>query len=166
MKSTIRAQIVNNKAFFIQIREQIAQGRKVTIRAKGWSMLPFIWDDRDTLTLAQLREDSYKVGRIVFAQLGTGRYIVHRIDRIEGSRFVLRGDGNPYQEEYVHRDKILAELVSIGRKGRTLSPSSLAWKLQASLWPRHGFLRRLILFFYRRLVVRPAKRTARRVYMS
>lgn len=162
-KARVRTQVISNKMLFAKIREQLAEGRKVTIRAKGWSMLPLIWDDRDTLTLGSLTSGSLAKGRIVLAQLGTGRYVVHRIVRVRGDRFSLRGDGNPYQEEYVHRDRIYAELVGINRAGKDLGRSSFVWKLCQHCWPSHGFVRRVLLFAYRRLWLRPAKVVPRRI---
>lgn len=158
-----RTQVVSNKLLFSKIREQIADGRKVTIRAKGWSMLPLVWDDRDTLTLAAVSEDTFSKGRIVLAQLGTGRYVVHRIVCIKGARYCLRGDGNPYQEEYVHRDKIYAELISIQRGGRYIDAKHWLWKFCQYLWPKNGFLRRVLLFAYRRIVLKPASLKPRRL---
>lgn len=155
--------VIGYKALFTKLLEQIGEGRKVTIRATGWSMLPLIWDDRDTITLGPLSPDSIRVGRIVLAQLGTGRYVVHRISKIRGSRVVLRGDGNPYQEEYVHHDKVLAELVGIRREGKDLGRKDLLWRLCTTFWPSHGFVRRVLLFAYRRMVVRPAPRQERRL---
>lgn len=163
-KPKIRKQVINNTVFFQELRSRIAEGRQVRIRAKGWSMLPLIWDDRDVIVLGPLSPKSISVGRIVLAQLGTGRYVVHRITAIKGSRLSLRGDGNPYQEEYVHTQKVLAELVKVTRGGRDYSPESLQWKLTTWLWPSNGFVRRVILFFYRRLIVRPASVQPRRVY--
>lgn len=162
-RKKVRKQLIGYKALFARLLEQINEGRKVTIRATGWSMLPLIWDDRDTITLGPLSEDSIQVGRIVLAQLGTGRYVVHRITKIQGSRIVLRGDGNPYQEEYVHQDKILGELVGINRAGKLLTPNSFVWKVCTCFWPNHSFVRRAILFVYRRLIVRPAPVRPRRL---
>lgn len=161
-QSSIRTQVLSNKVLFTKIREQIAEGRKVTIRAKGWSMLPLVWDDRDTLTLAAVSEDTFQKGHIVLAQLGTGRYVVHRIARVKGQRYCLRGDGNPYQEEYVHRDKIYAELVAIQRAGKQINSKHWLWKFCQHLWPSNGFLRRVLLYAYRRIVVRPASSQPRR----
>lgn len=161
-KPKIRKQVINNQVFFQELRTRINEGRQVRIRAKGWSMLPLIWDDRDVIVLGPLTERSIQVGRIVLAQLGTGRYVVHRITAIKGSRLTLRGDGNPYQEEYVHVDKVLGELVKVTRDGQDYSPQDIQWRLTTWLWPSHGFLRRVILFFYRRLVVRPSTNKPRR----
>lgn len=157
-----KSQVINNRQFFQELLAQLAEGRRVKIRAKGWSMLPLLWDDRDTLTLAPIAPDDIKIGKIVFAQMGTGRYVVHRIVARKIDRLTLRGDGNPYQEEYVHVDKVLGELVAIKRGGKEVDKESLLWKLITHLWPRNGFLRRVLLFSYRRLVIRRSAKRPRR----
>lgn len=146
---------LDNEPFFEELRTMLSLGRQVVIRAKGWSMLPLIWDERDKITLAPLSPDSLTIGRVVLARMGDRRYIVHRIVAIKEDRFTLRGDGNPYQYEYCHRDQIHAELISIERNGRLVEQGSLSWRLYRHLWPSNGFLRRACLFLYRRLLVRP-----------
>ena len=117
-------------------------------------MLPMIWNERDTLVLAPISREQLKVGMIVFAQTGSGRYIIHRIARIVRTRIELRGDGNPYQEEYVHPQTIFGELVEIQQKNRCLRKGDWRWRAYALLWPKNGNIRRILLFFYRRLFLR------------
>lgn len=154
-KNLLRALILDNKHFFDEVLLMIRSGRNVTLRAKGWSMLPLVWDERDAITLAPLTEASFAVGRIVLAQLGDGRYVVHRIAAIKEARYTLRGDGNPYQYEYCHHDQICAELTSVRRNDREIVLGSATWQAYRRLWPSNGFLRRSLLFIYRRIAVNP-----------
>ena len=136
------------------IKADLLEGRSVRLQAKGWSMLPMIWDERDTLVLAPISREQLKVGMIVFAQTGSGRYIIHRIARIVGTRIELRGDGNPYQEEYVHPQTVFGELVEVQQKNRCLKQGDWRWRAYALLWPKNGNIRRILLFFYKRLFLR------------
>lgn len=138
------------------IKADLLAGRRVKLQARGWSMLPMIWNDRDNLILAPIDRDKLSVGQIVFAQTGSGRYIVHRIVRIVGTRVELRGDGNPYQEEYVHPQTIIGELVAVERKGKLLKKGDCLWTMTERLWPRSGNLRRVLLYVYKRLFVMPS----------
>lgn len=158
----IRSRAISNPIFFRELLEQMREGKEVRMRAKGWSMLPLIWDDRDVLHLAAPSEDTISRGRIVLVRMGDGRYVVHRIVAIEGSRIVLRGDGNPYQVEYVHRDKVLGELVGIRRNGKEMNSRSFLWRIITLFWPSNAFIRRSLLFAYRRMVVRPVAHKPRR----
>lgn len=154
-KTTKQALVLDNEFFFAEVLTMLAEGHRVTLKAKGWSMLPLIWDERDKITLAPTTPESYALGRIVLARLGDHRYVVHRIAEIKGDRFTLRGDGNPYQIEICHRSQIVGELVAIERNGKPLRLGSMCWQCFRRLWPRHGFSRRCLLFAYRRLFTYP-----------
>lgn len=146
---------LDNQLFIDEILDQIASGNRVTIKAKGWSMIPLVWDEVDSITLAPLSNDSFQIGHIVLARLGDNRYVVHRISHIKGDRFTLRGDGNPYQYEYCHRDEICAELVLVRRYGRhPITPKSILWKTTRHLWPKHGWTKRVAVFFASRIIER------------
>ncbi len=136
------------------IKADLLEGKSVKLQAKGWSMLPMIWNERDTLVLAPISQEQLQVGMIVFAQTGSGRYIIHRIARIVGTRIELRGDGNPYQEEYVHPQTVFGELVEVQQKNRCLKQGDWRWRAYALLWPKNGNIRRILLFFYKRLFLR------------
>ena len=136
------------------IKADLLEGKSVKLQAKGWSMLPMIWNERDTLVLAPISQEQLQVGMIVFAQTGSGRYIIHRIARIVGTRIELRGDGNPYQEEYVHPQTVFGELVEVQQKNRCLKQGDWRWRAYAFLWPKNGNIRRILLFFYKRLFLR------------
>lgn len=143
--------VLDNKEFFEQLMRDIASGKRVTIRAKGWSMLPMIWDDRDTLTLAPLRSDSIQVGRILLVRLSSLRFVVHRVVQINGDWLILRGDGNPTQVEKCRRDQVQAELIEIERGGRKLRLGMSLWSCFERYWPSNPLVRRLLLGLYRRL---------------
>ena len=48
--------LLNNELFFSEVSRQLAQGRVVTLRAKGTSMFPFIADGRDKVVLRKTEE--------------------------------------------------------------------------------------------------------------
>ena len=67
-------------------------GRTVILnKPKGNSMLPFIRGGVDSVKLREPK--SLEVGNIVLARFG-GRYLVHRIIAIDGTKVTLMGDGN------------------------------------------------------------------------
>lgn len=162
-----KALVFDNESFFVELRARLEEGHRITLLARGWSMLPLIWEGRDTMTLAPLTPESISVGRVVLAQLGDRRYVIHRIEAIREGRVTLRGDGNPYQRELCHRSQVLAELVEIERASRYVRLDGWGAKLYHRLWPSTPLLRRGLLFLYRRLVVwrkvgrpKPRQRTA------
>ncbi|KGO01216.1 S24/S26 family peptidase [Porphyromonas sp. COT-290 OH3588] len=146
-----RVLVLDNEVFFAQILKELEMGKRVTIFAKGWSMLPMIWQERDTLLLAPLSVDSISLGRIVLVKLSDKRYVIHRIVKMEGEQLTLRGDGNPYQIELCTKSQVLAELVGVKRNGKMMMRGSKRWAIFEHLWPRHPLLRRALLRIYRRL---------------
>lgn len=144
---------MRSEAFFSEILSRIAEGKTPRILPRGSSMRPFIRGVGDTIVLSPLDEDSFQVGRIVLARIDRG-YLVHRIVRIDGEVFTLRGDGNPYQREQCTREQILAEVKCIHRGKRVIEYGSLLWWCYDDLWPDCDFLRRLCLAVYRRTLFR------------
>lgn len=142
--------LIDNAVFFREVMEQIHAGERVRIRAKGNSMLPLIRSGSDEITLQPLTPQSLRKGAIVLARLKNGTYVVHRIAKLHRKVVWLRGDGNPYAQERCTTDDLLAEAVEIGRNGKSVTPTSLRWKMVRYLWPTNRFLRRLLLAIYRR----------------
>ncbi len=140
--------------YFTDIANGILSGRKVLLSARGWSMLPMIWDRRDNLLIAPLTEDSISVGRLLFVRLSSKRYILHRLVAIDGNRLTLRGDGNPYQREECDRSEVIGELIAVERNGKILELGSDAWDYFDRFWPKNDFIRRCLLYAYKRLFVR------------
>ena len=148
-----RQLIIRNELFFTELLARIAEGKRPRIRPRGSSMLPFIRGGKDTVDLSALTEDSLQVGRIVLAHIPQG-YLVHRIERIDGDRFTLRGDGNREQREYCTREQILAEVVEVQRGKRSIRPGDRLWWCYEHLWTKSPFWRRWILAVYRRTLLR------------
>ena len=123
-------------------------GHTVSMTARGNSMMPFIWHNRDLLVFA--KNGAVEVGDVVLAEIAKGTFVCHRIDQKDGERLTLRGDGNVRGVELCRLSDVRARLQSVVRNGKTYDLStSRAWKLYSALWPRNSFLRRVLLAFYR-----------------
>ena len=90
---------IPNQLFFAEVQAQIRQGKKVKIRVRGNSMLPFIRNNDETLLIPPTPE-KIRIGTPVVAQTDELGIVLHRIHRIEGSRITLLGDGNVNQFEH------------------------------------------------------------------
>ncbi len=146
----------HNFVYLTDVADMIAGGHKVLITAKGWSMLPMIWDSRDKLLLAPPSENSFTVGRLLFVRLSSMRYILHRLEDVDGERLILRGDGNPYQREECDRSEVIGELIAVERAGEMIMLGSEEWDYYTRFWPKNAFLRRCLLYAYKKLFI-PAK---------
>ena len=73
-------------------------GYSVTLPVTGRSMLPFIIGGKESVILAP--PTGLKRGIVALAWVENRRYVLHRIERIEGERVTLMGDGNLAGREY------------------------------------------------------------------
>ena len=112
------------------------EGHNVTLRLRGFSMRPFLENDRDKALL--VKPSSIKVGDPVLAEISPKHFVLHRIDRIDGDNITLRGDGN-LGVEHCKGHKTM---------DRT---DGWKWKLYSKLWVGLLPFRRYLLAAYRRL---------------
>lgn len=97
--------IISNQSAFSQARDLLLEGESVRIAVRGQSMLPF-FQSGSTILLRPIRKEDFRVGHVVMAESAPGRFVVHRIHRLEGDRVVLLGDGNLYGTETMSREKV------------------------------------------------------------
>lgn len=129
--------------------DQDGNGKKVTLRVRGNSMLPFIFNGRDSVTLK--KQDSYKVGDIVLAKY-LNRYVLHRIWSFEGDNVILHGDGNRLSlKEEMPVTNIVAKVVEIIYNGKSKNPDAPWQKFKYKVWHYLLPFRRVFLGIYRRL---------------
>ena len=139
-----------NARFLPEVVALLEEGHTVTLRLKGFSMRPFLEDNRDKALLS--KPTTIQKGDAVLAEIAKGHFVLHRIIRIEGDEITLRGDGN-LGTEHRQRSDICAFALGFYRKGRKKldKTNSLKWKVYSFLWTRLFPLRRYLLGFYRRV---------------
>ena len=133
-----------------EIVKLMDEGHTVTIRLRGFSMRPFLEDNRDKALLTKAINP--KVGDPVLAETQPGVYVLHRIVSIDGAHVVLRGDGNLLCEHCQISD-VKGAVVGFYRKGRTTldRTDGRKWRVYSYLWTRLYPIRRWLLAFYRRI---------------
>lgn len=139
---------ISNDIFFPQIIQQINEGHTVTLNLRGYSMRPFLENERDKALLQ--RPDKIETGMPVLAEISKGRYVLHRIIRIDGDKVTLLGDGN-YIPEHCTLADIKAVAIAFYRKGSS-KPDSIygrKWEIYSRLWTLLYPIRRYLLFIYR-----------------
>ena len=87
-----RELLIHNEVFFAEILSRVAEGKRPPSPSSWLEYAPLHRGGQDQIVLSPLTEDSYQVGRVVLARIARG-YLVHRIVRIDGGVFTLRGDG-------------------------------------------------------------------------
>ena len=135
---------IPNQLFFAEVQAQIRQGKKVKIRVRGNSMLPFIRNNDEALLIPPTPEHIQK-GTPVVAQTDELGIVLHRIYHIEGNRITLLGDGNVNQFEHTSPDRIIATVSHYYRGKHTLKLDSWYMYLIGRLWMAAHPWRRKVL---------------------
>lgn len=126
------------------------EGHTVTLRLRGFSMRPFLEDNRDKALL--IKPSTINVGDPVLCEIAPLHFVFHRIIKIDGEDITLRGDGN-IGVEHCKRENVLGAVIGFYRKNRKRLDRTDGWKwrLYSYIWTRLFPLRRYILGIYRRL---------------
>ena len=128
----------------------VEEGVSVTLPVDGRSMLPFIIGGKESVVLQRPRQP--QIGDVVLALAEDGRYVVHRIIRIDGDHVTLMGDGNLVGTERctIANIKALATHV-VDAKGQ-MHQIDTPWRRRAAqLWWHLRPVRRYLLAIYRRV---------------
>ncbi len=139
-----------NAILLPEIVKMMNEGHTVTIRLRGFSMRPFLEDNRDKALLK--KANCPKVGAPVLAEIRPQVFVLHRIISIQGDDVTLRGDGN-LNCEHCKINDIKGDVVGFYRKGRSTldRTDGMKWKAYSFFWIRLYPIRRWLLAFYRRL---------------
>lgn len=140
-----------NDVLLDEVARLVAEGEAVTLMTKGASMLPFIVGGRDSVVL--VRPEELFSGMIVLAYVQGGRYVLHRILSVDGTKVVLMGDGNIKGVEVCAPVDVKAVAVRISRPSGEVDCLSKRHLRQAAIWKTLLPVRRWILAVYRRLFI-------------
>ncbi|MBR6446554.1 MAG: S24/S26 family peptidase [Prevotella sp.] len=141
---------LSNAEFLPEIVKLMDEGHTVTLRLRGFSMRPFLEDNRDKALMTKATNP--KVGDPVLAEIEPKHFVLHRIIAIDGDNVTLRGDGN-LGNEYCTLGDVKGAVIGFYRKGRTTLDRTDGWKWRtySFFWTRLYPIRRYLLAFYRRI---------------
>jgi hypothetical protein len=139
-----------NAEFLPKVVEMLNEGHTVTLRLRGFSMRPFLEDNRDKALLT--KPTNPKVGDPVLAEIEPGHFVLHRIVSIKDNAVTLLGDGNICCE-HCQRENIVGAVIGFYRKGRQQLDRTDGWKwlTYSWLWMHLRPIRRYLLAAYRRI---------------
>lgn len=130
-----------------EIHRLVLEGRTVEIKAKGSSMRPFIQGGRDSVVLGPAHD--IRAGDILLCRISQSDCVIHRLVRKEGDGLLLMGDGNLKGTEHCTADKVVAKVIRIVGRKRTLSCDSPCFRFLSFLWWRLLPVRRYLLILFR-----------------
>ena len=139
-----------NAILLPEVVKFLNEGKTVTLRLKGYSMRPFLENNRDKALL--VKPSKIAVGDPVLAEISPKHYVLHRIIKIEGNDVTLMGDGN-LGVEYCKKENIVGAVIGFYRKDRKNldRTDGWKWKLYSKVWMTLRPLRMYLLAFYRKL---------------
>lgn len=131
------------------VAKAIGEGKTAILPLRGYSMRPYLEDNRDKALLAPL-PDVLRRGDVILAEIAPKRYALHRIVSIDGDAIVMYGDGN-FAPEQIHRKDVIAIAIGFYRKGsdRLDSVSSNSYIIYWKLWVLMRPIRRCLLLAWR-----------------
>ena len=91
---------VPNHILITEIKRSIDNGQSATFRVKGFSMRPFLENERDVVKVEQIDPQLIKKGDVVLAEIQPQTYVLHRVADRTDNQLTLRGDGNAYGVEH------------------------------------------------------------------
>ena len=146
MESQLNKKLVlRNSIMFPEVTKLISEGKSVTMKVKGNSMLPFI-KDGDTVKL--VKTDHLKLYDIVLARIDDEQYVLHRIIRKKDNQLLLMGDGNLKGCERCKVEDVLAlATIKVNKKEYDFR-SDLHLK-KARIWNFLLPIRKYLLFIYK-----------------
>lgn len=125
----------------------------VILPVKGYSMLPFIIGDVESVEL--VKPETVKVGDVVLAWINGSRYVVHRVIKVDGDNIELMGDGNLVGGEYCKLSDVAARADYVVDKNEQKRYLYTPWRVRGSrLWWRLRPVRRILLGVYRRSILK------------
>ena len=141
---------IENRKFLPEVIKLLNEGHTVTLLLKGFSMRPFLEDNRDKALLSKAKD--IQVGDAVLAETAPNHYVLHRIIKIQGETVTLKGDGN-LGTEVCHINEVHGLAIGFYRKGRTKldKTNGFKWRTYSHIWMALYPIRRYLLAAYRRI---------------
>jgi len=136
---------IPNEQFFLWVENEIAEGHSVRFRLRGDSMYPLLRNGLDEVILYTCKNKELKPMDIVLFRY-KGKYLLHRIIKIDGNRLSMQGDGSIVAKEECLYSDVIGKVKAIVRpSGRIISLNSWQWRFFSFLWRRLGIIRPIIL---------------------
>ena len=138
-----RDQAVSALQMMPLLADRLAAGQTVRgLRFTGISMRPMLREKKDTVDITAAPERLQKYDIPVYKVPG-GKYVMHRIVRVEADHYVCLGD-NTYGFERVERTQIAAVVSAFTRGKKRISVTDPVYRFYARLWVASISLRRFV----------------------
>jgi len=117
----------------ITIEEQLDEAGYVLSLSVGTSMRPIIRQRTEQLLIERIDELPKKRDVVLFKRSG-GKYVLHRIVKVQEDHYLIRGD-NCYNDEVVYPTQLVGILKGFYRGDRFVDcQKNICYKMYVSIW--------------------------------
>ncbi len=143
---------IANEILIPEIIRLLQQGHTITLKVKGYSMRPFLENERDEVLLTQASR--IQIGDIVLAEISPKHFVLHRLVKEENGIATLLGDGN-LKPEHCKITNIQGKALGFYRAGSSIIDScdGRKWKIYSWVWTHLLPIRRYLLWLYRKTIL-------------
>lgn len=131
--------VVDNETLFEVIESELQRGKDVSFKVKGTSMWPFYLDNKTTVTVSYPK--TLKKRDVVLFHY-QNQVLLHRILKIKGSTYTMRGDAT-FRKEVVQKDAIFGMVVK-HQTQKMVMEQNKRYRLSVFLWVKNPFRTLLI----------------------
>ena len=121
------------------LRSEIDKHGTIVYKVSGTSMLPLLKQETDLVVICKISAP-LKPRDIVLYQRDNGTFVLHRVIKVHGDSYTMRGDNCSQLEHGIRRDQILGKLTQIVRDGKSIDLSSRSYdayaRIMAAALPR------------------------------
>jgi len=127
--------LIRAEEWFAAIEPLLREGYQFKICPAGRSMVPFLCGGRDEAVLSVPDNSyTYKKNDVVLYRIENGKFVLHRICRVNKKGLYTLGDGNIGIEGPLKREEILALVDYIIRKGKKIRKNDRMYIILVSIW--------------------------------
>ena len=143
------------------VAQILSTGRRVRVRARGWSMYPFIRQG-DVIEVESVKASAVRIGDVVLCRDGVDRFVAHRVVKVgsEDARdtLVTKGYWTRRSDPPVHPEQVLGRVVAVERGRKRIGLDTNPQRRIQVLWTRIPAYSRWLY-----LIVTKCERVAQRV---
>ena len=143
--------IIDTREYVSALRELTEEGKEVSMRIAGNSMVPFLVHERDYIYFKK-PDRALRKGDMVFYQRTNGTFVMHRICKVENGQYFIVGDAQTIIEGPIEEHQIFALITQVKRKGKMIKPGNFCWNFFEKIWINLIPYRPLLSRIYRAFV--------------
>lgn len=114
------------------LEQELKNGRTVATPTKGRSMQPLLYEGKTIAVLLPVTAPPRR-GDVVLYKRADGDLVLHRVVRVQGDSYIIRGD-NCFYDEPVNSAQLLGVMTEVVRNGKTIRVTDAAYRCYAAFW--------------------------------